>query len=91
MNPISKDLGVTSNWVLLHRAVHLRATGRSNEARRPSIRITPARVCKVCGSPDKGDFNAPPDDTWKTVIPIEYQNKLVCVLNALGSLLVKSK
>jgi hypothetical protein len=56
----------------------------------PLLGSRPARVCKVCGSPDKGDFNAA-DDTWKTVIPIEYLNKLVCVLNALGSLLVKSK
>jgi len=44
----------------------------------PLLGSRPVRVCKVCGSPDKGDFNAP-DDTWKTVIPIEYQNKLVCV------------
>ena len=44
----------------------------------PLLRSRPPRVCKVCGSPDKGDFNAP-DDTWKTVVPIEYQNKVVCV------------
>jgi hypothetical protein len=38
----------------------------------------PVRVCKVCGSPDKCDFSAP-DDTWKTVVPMEYQNVFVCV------------
>ena len=44
----------------------------------PLLTSRPVRACKVCGAPYKGDFNAP-DDTWKTVIPIEYQNKLVCV------------
>ena len=44
----------------------------------PLLRSRPPRVCKVCGSPAKGDFNAT-DDMWKTVIPIEYQNKIVCV------------
>jgi len=38
----------------------------------------PRGACKVCGSPDKGDFEIP-NDIRKTVIPTEYQNKVVCV------------
>ena len=44
----------------------------------PLLTLRPPRVCKVCGAPDKGDFNAP-DEMWKTVVPTEYQNKVVCV------------
>jgi hypothetical protein len=36
------------------------------------------RACKVCGSPDKSHFEIS-DDVWKTVVPPEYQNKVVCV------------
>jgi hypothetical protein len=42
------------------------------------LRSRPVRTCKVCSSPDKCDFKAP-DDTWKTVVPMEYQNAFVCV------------
>lgn len=38
----------------------------------------PPRVCKICGSPDKSDFEIP-DERWRTVVPAEYQNKVVCV------------
>jgi hypothetical protein len=44
----------------------------------PLLTSRPVRTCKVCGSPDKCDFNAP-DDTWKTVVPMKYQNAFVCV------------
>ena len=37
-----------------------------------------ASLCAACGSPAKVYFNAP-DDVWKTVVPTEYQNKVVCV------------
>jgi len=38
----------------------------------------PRGACKVCSSLDKGDFEIP-NDVWKTVVPTEYQNKVVCV------------
>ena len=44
----------------------------------PLLTSRPVRTCKVCGSPDKCDFNTP-DDTWKMVVPIKYQNAFVCV------------
>ena len=42
------------------------------------LTVRPPWACKVCGSPDKGDFEIP-KDVWKTVVPTEYQNKVVCV------------
>jgi hypothetical protein len=44
----------------------------------PLLTARPVRACKVCGSPDQCDFNAP-DETWKTVVPVEHQNGFVCV------------
>ena len=34
--------------------------------------------CKACGCVDKFDFKVP-DPVWKTVVPAEYQNKVVCL------------
>jgi hypothetical protein len=36
------------------------------------------QTCKVCGCPDKFDFHVP-DGVWKSVVPVEYQNKVVCL------------
>jgi hypothetical protein len=44
----------------------------------PLLTVRPPRACKVCGSPDKGDFEIP-KDVWKTVVPTQYQNRVVCV------------
>ena len=44
----------------------------------PPLTLRPLVACNVCGSPDKGDFKIP-YDVWKTVIPSEYQNKIVCI------------
>ena len=44
----------------------------------PLLTLRPPRTCIVCGSPHKGDFKIP-NDVWITVIPSEYQNKVVCV------------
>jgi hypothetical protein len=43
----------------------------------PLLASRPPQVCKVCGSPGKRDSEIP-DDTWRTVVPTEYQNKVVC-------------
>jgi hypothetical protein len=78
MSPISKD------WVLVQIRYYFIAPctfellGGQMKPGDLLLRSRPLRVCKVCGSPDKGDFNGP-DETWKTAVPIEYQNKVVCV------------
>jgi len=36
------------------------------------------QTCKICGRPDKFDFNVP-DDIWQMVIPKQYQNHVVCL------------
>ena len=39
---------------------------------------TKRQTCKACGRPDKFDFHVP-DDVWKRVVPVEYQNRVVCL------------
>jgi hypothetical protein len=34
--------------------------------------------CKVCGVPDKFDFSVA-DEVWQIVVPIEYQDRVVCL------------
>src|SRR5437773_10426446 len=36
------------------------------------------QTCKVCGCTDKFDFKVP-NRLWKKVVPVEYQNKVVCL------------
>ena len=36
------------------------------------------QTCKVCGCLDKFDFHVP-DDVWEKVVPVRYQNKVVCL------------
>jgi len=36
------------------------------------------QTCKVCGCPDKFDFNVP-NEVWRKVVPGEYQMKVVCL------------
>ena len=36
------------------------------------------QTCKVCKCPDKFDFNVP-DETWNRVVPVEYQQGVVCL------------
>jgi len=36
------------------------------------------QTCKVCGRPDKFNFQVP-DDVWEAVIPPEYRNLVVCL------------
>ena len=78
MNPISKDLGVFQIGYYFIAPRTFALLGGQMKLGDPLLSSRPPRVCKVCGSPDEGGFNAP-DDTWKTVVPIEYQNKIVCV------------
>ena len=35
-------------------------------------------TCKVCHRPEKFDFYVP-DEVWVSVVPIEYQGKVVCL------------
>jgi len=35
------------------------------------------KTCKICGSIDNCDFKVM-DDVWRTTIPIEYRNDIVC-------------
>jgi hypothetical protein len=43
-----------------------------------SFRGGKQQTCKVCGCVDKFDFHVP-DDLWKSVVPVEYQNRVVCL------------
>src|SRR5262245_63292155 len=36
------------------------------------------QTCKVCRCPDKFDFSVP-DEMWKRVVPLEYQQGVVCL------------
>ena len=36
------------------------------------------QTCKICGAIDKFDFNIP-EGIWKAVVPLELQNKVVCL------------
>jgi len=36
------------------------------------------QTCKVCGRPDKFNFNVP-DDVWELVVPEQFQNRVVCL------------
>lgn len=36
------------------------------------------QTCKVCGRPDKFNFDVP-DDIWRAVVPLEYRTKVVCL------------
>jgi len=78
MSPFSKD------WVLLQTVYYFIApctfelVGGQMKPGGLLLGSRPPRVCKVCSSPDQADFNAT-DVTWKTVVPIKYQNKVVCV------------
>ena len=36
------------------------------------------QTCKVCGRPDKFDFNVP-DEIWRAIVPLEFQRKVVCL------------
>ena len=36
------------------------------------------QTCKVCGRRDYFDFHVP-DEMWKTIVPPEYQNRVVCL------------
>jgi len=35
-------------------------------------------ICAVCGFLENCDFKVM-DDAWKTIVPIEYRNQIVCV------------
>jgi hypothetical protein len=37
------------------------------------------QTCKICGRPDKFDFHIR-DDLWKKIVPVRYQNKVVCLV-----------
>ena len=41
----------------------------------PLLTARPVRACKVCGSPDKGDFNEP-DETWKDSGPDRISTRI---------------
>lgn len=36
------------------------------------------QTCKVCGVPDKFNFNVP-NEVWAAVVPPEYLNRVVCL------------
>ena len=36
------------------------------------------QTCKVCGRPDKFDFNLP-DAVWRSCLPEQYWNRVVCL------------
>ena len=42
-----------------------------------AVTIIKRKQCKVCGSSDNCDFKVM-DDAWKTTVPIEYRDQVVC-------------
>jgi len=40
----------------------------------PAMRQT----CKICGRPDKFDFNVP-DKIWRAVVPVQFRKLVVCL------------
>lgn len=36
------------------------------------------QTCKVCGHPDKFNYNVP-DIIWEAIVPYEFQNRVVCL------------
>jgi len=36
------------------------------------------QTCKVCGRPDKFNFQVP-DETWASVVPPKFHNSVVCL------------
>ncbi len=36
------------------------------------------QTCKMCGQPDKFDFQVP-DELWREVVPKDYQSLAVCL------------
>jgi hypothetical protein len=40
--------------------------------------FTGRQRCKVCGCRDKFDFHIE-DEVWQKVVPIQYQNRVVCL------------
>jgi len=36
------------------------------------------QTCKVCGNPDKFDYNLP-DVIWQSVLPKEFHTRVVCL------------
>jgi hypothetical protein len=36
------------------------------------------QTCKVCGCQDRFNFHVP-DELWKSIVPLEFQNRVVCL------------
>jgi hypothetical protein len=41
-------------------------------------RAAQRQTCKVCGRPDKFDFNVPAD-VWANIVPKKFRNHVVCL------------
>ena len=44
----------------------------------PRLRVPMQQTCKMCGQPDKFNFDVP-DDVWRSVVPTEFQHLVVCL------------
>ncbi len=52
--------------------------GRAAENQLDRFKKSQQQTCKVCRCPDKFDFHVA-DDVWRKIVPIRYQNKVVCL------------
>lgn len=44
----------------------------------PRLRDPFQQTCKMCGQPDKFNFDVP-DDVWRSVVPLPFQRYVVCL------------
>ena len=51
---------------------------RITDTKGNSFRGGKRQTCKVCRCSDKFDFHVP-DAMWKRVVPVKYQNRVVCL------------
>ncbi len=56
----------------------VRKVGEIDVPQSRAMTIIQRRMCKVCGSLDNCDFKVI-DDVWRTTVPIEYCNQIVCL------------
>lgn len=67
---ISRELMLGMALAIAHGMANIKDLNNIASARR--------QKCKVCGCPDKFDFHVP-DETWESVVPPRYRNKVVCL------------
>ena len=63
--------------LLSHRGEVIRKVSEIDVPHSSTTAPIKPKTCKICGSIDNCDFKVM-DDVWRTTIPIEYRNDIVC-------------